>query len=168
MAAVIDRSDEATTERAEPYRQRNWAIASVFVLLAALVGFGAGWLVFRDAGTDVPSEVQELLDDYTAAWNEADGSAAAEMLAVGGAVFGPSIPDEGLSGEAFAAFVDGLPGGADFISNLEYLGVFGDAPYVVVASATVRGSVDADIHEVFHVIDELGTLKIANHTAFPG
>jgi len=140
-------------------RARSSVYVIMAVVLAALIGFGVGWLVFRDSGVDVPSEVRELVDGYELATNNADGDAAVEFMTAGGVHVSGGTPAGGLSGDDLADFIDAVPTG--LVVDSEYVGVFGDTPYIVVRSATAGFQ---DGYSVFPIVNEFGELKIASHT----
>ena len=64
-----------------------------------------------------------------------------------------------MAGEALATFIDESP--TISVEDGDILGVFGDTNQIVVKSATV-GSIEG--FSVFHIVDQFGTPKIANHT----
>lgn len=132
------------------------------VVLAALVGFGVGWLVFRDSGTDVPSEVSDVLDGYLDAWNAHDGDAAVAYMTSGGVHVSDFTP--GASGEELASAIDASV--AFRITDVETLEVYGDNPYFVIQSGDLGGDL---VYSAFVMREQFGELKIQAHLAFsPG
>ncbi len=139
-------------------RGRRGGFRMLAVLLAALVGFGLGWLVFDDSGVDVPSEVDAVLDDYRSAWNSADGELAVGFMTADGVHISSGYPG-GVSGDRLIGVIDNVY--LSGVRNIEYVSVSGDSPYLVVMSATAFGY---DGYSVFHMVEEAGELKIARHT----
>ena len=131
------------------------------IVMAALLGFGFGWMVFRDTGTDVPDDVEELLDAYVDAWNEPDGEAAVALM-TRDARFYSSIatPVAGLTGEDLVDHIDRFA--QDSIARGS-ITVVGDGPYLVV-SEDRAGSYDGT--SVVLVVDVDGELLIDGHHWF--
>jgi hypothetical protein len=158
-----DAVEQGTPEKIaieEPGRAtRSPLYLGLSLVLAVLVGFGLGWLVFRDTGVDVPSDVDQLIDDYQAAWEANDGELAVSYMTLGAAHVSAYTGLEGFSGDELVSFIDSS-GEIEF-TNGEYVGVFGDLPYIVVKAQTVEGDSG---HSVFHIVDRGGELKIANQT----
>jgi hypothetical protein len=84
-----------TRPSAEPTEQRdsNWLVVAVVALVAALVGLGAGYLLFdTDSGDEVPPNVEALLADYWAAAAAGDGDAVLALLTDDAAFFRWELP----------------------------------------------------------------------------
>ncbi len=98
---------------------RPWVIASVVAALALVVGLGVGFLL---GGSDDPAstdlvavdgaeltdrqeQMEAIVDEYVAAWQEGDGDTLAAMFTDDGSleVFGTEYPVEG---GALAGYVD--------------------------------------------------------------
>jgi hypothetical protein len=139
----------------------NIAYRVMALVLAALVGFGIGWLVFNDSGVDVPSEVSDVLDGYTSAWNNGDGAAAAGYMTMDGVHSSSFVPD-GLAPEDLAIAIDNLAPGV-FVEDVKYVSVSGDTEYVVVQSGTTPNGDGYSVFRLVHVGDEL---KIAVHAYY--
>ena len=155
----VERADEhpATIDTEESAAHRSPLLVGLFVLLAALIGFGVGWLAFRDGGVDVASDVDTLIDDYEAAWEANDGDAVLDLMTVGGTV--AIAGQAGVSGEDLAAFVETTPPLS--IEDGDIVGVFGETTTVVVKSAAV-GSREG--YGIFHIVDQFGLRRIASYT----
>ena len=129
---------------------------SIVGVLALLIGFGVGWLAFRDTGVNVPANVETLIDDYSAAWIANDGDAAVAFMEDGAYFYNDAVP-EGLTGEALADAIDTTP--TWIVSQLEITAVEGDGPWLVIT----RGDGTPGDFSVAHVADRDGELKILNH-----
>lgn len=73
--------EEPTTDQLAS--RNRWLTIAVAVLVIAVLALGA-WLAFGSRSLSpnaAPSEVSELMDDYTAAWNAHDVDAIAELVA---------------------------------------------------------------------------------------
>ena len=156
MQEVERDASAATIQPEEIAGRRSPVFVGLSVLLAALIGFGVGWLVFRDTGVDVPSDIDVLLEDYHEAWAAHDGDAVVDLMTAGGIV--SLAGQEGASGELLATFVSESP--TLSVEDGDILGVFGDTNQVVVKSATV-GSIEG--FSVFHIVDQFGVPRIAYH-----
>lgn len=131
------------------------------VLFAALVGFGIGWLVFRDSGgVDVPTEVDQLLDDYTTAWTEGDGDAAVALMIEGGIHISQDTELAGVSGDELARAINVVPLS---IENVETVAVWGELPYMVAQSSDVRGQPTVS---VFEITEQSGEPRIASQRVY--
>ena len=63
--------------------------------------------------TDVPADVQELMDAYAEAWNETDGEAAVALMTPGARFYASMmVPDGGYAGDDLVAHINGLRGDA--------------------------------------------------------
>lgn len=142
-------------------RTQRTMFTGLAMLLAALVGFGIGWLAFRDSGgVDVPADVDQLIVDYTSAWINADGDAAVELMTDGGVHVSPTTGPAGISGEELATAIGLYPRA---IENVETFAVLGDLPYVVVQSADVGNQ---PTYSVFEITEQFGELRIASQHVY--
>ncbi len=159
MTTTLTR-DKANADRGtgEPMEADRFKMStlSIMGILALLVGFGFGWLAFRDTGVNVPADVQTLVDANKDAWVARDGAAAVELMEDGAYFYSWAAP-EGLTGEALANHIDAtIPG---FVSELEIIAVEGDGPWLVVSTSD---GTPGDF-SVLHVADRGGELKILDH-----
>ena len=122
-----------------------------------------GWAVPPDTGSDVPDGVQQLLDDYTDAWNTSDGQAAAALMTPSARSYAQGYTgDDGFSRDELITWIDGvLP---DQIGQLATT-VVGDDPYVVVMENTVGASHGSSVFMVDEVAHQL---LILDHIWMPG
>ena len=152
---------EAAMVASRSERRTRMTFMGLGVVLAALVGFGFGWMVFRDSGgVDLPSDVDQLLVDYRDAWINGDGDAAVALMTAGGVHVSPTTPPGGVSGDALAAAIDSGPLA---LTDAETLAVWGDPPYLVIQTDQVAGLTG---YSVFEIAEELGELKIASQTVY--
>lgn len=135
----------------------SWTMRALAVLAALLVGVGVGWLLFRDAG--VPSDVEQLVEDYERAWLDGDGDRAIEYMTDGARFVSPRyVAAGGISGDELATHISTSP-----VAGLEFRGiesVVGDSPYVVVTTGSFAGR---DGIGVYYIVDEDGELRIAHN-----
>ncbi len=134
MTPERTRTDEQPTTVVEG---RRTGFAVLAIVMAALLGFGLGWAMFRDTGTDVPADVQELMDAYTEAWNEPNGEAAVALMTPGARFYASmTIPDEGYAGDDLVDYINGLRSDAITSGSMT---VIGDDPYLVVSQDRAGG-----------------------------
>lgn len=149
---------EGTIERVTE-RGTRYGLTILIAVLAALVGFGIGWLVFRDTGVDVPSDVESLLDDAIVAWDQGDGEGILDFYGPTGVHISSGTGPAGVSGEELATYVNRMP--LNSVEDSEIIAVHGDTPYVVIQTARV---VDRDGFSVFVIDEDAGQLLIRSHT----
>ena len=139
----------------------SMAVAALIGLLAAVVGFGAGWLAFGESGPGGPSEVREVADEYRAAWVANDGQAAVAMMDRGALFYSDFVPD-GITGERLVRHIETVP--TAFIADLEIIRVEGDGPYLVVLEAKDQPG----DYSVIHIEERNEELKIVDHIWLDG
>lgn len=161
MVAVTERSRERQTRAAAQMRGMGWTTTVFALVAAALVGLAIGWLAFRDAGVDVPAEVEEVLEGYDDAWNAGDGEAALSYMKSNGVFISRFTGLDGAKGDEFVRMVNAVvPDGIDE----EFSSVVGDDPYVVVTEGTAYGEAG---YSVFYLSSDTdGVLRIASHRWF--
>jgi hypothetical protein len=143
--------------------RRRTGLVVLAIAVAALLGFGLGWAVFRDTGTDVPADVEELLDAYTDAWNNSDGQAAVAEMSQGARFYAEGYTGyDGLNREELIDWVDGAR--PDSIGTGSTT-VVGDGPYVAVVENTVGNS---EGYSVFMIDEQAGELLILDHVWMTG
>jgi hypothetical protein len=138
------------------------------ILAVAVVGLGI-WLTMEltsgSSETAATAEIEQLLDDYNAAWNDADPDAYLALLT-----------DDYTNETAQYGVFTGPELAADFdpvLNRLEQISEYtmiGTGPwFVTVAShhdSTPPRFEGADSVSVIKIVEENGTLKIAYHKAF--
>jgi hypothetical protein len=137
------------------------------ILAVAVVGLGI-WLTMEltsgSSETAATAEIEQLLDDYNAAWNSADADAYLALLT------------DNYTIETAAYGVYSGPGqAANLVPNLsgvepisEYM-MIGTGPwFVTMASHHDRYPISsgADSVSVLKIVEENGTLKVAYHKSF--
>jgi hypothetical protein len=164
-------TDQADAEPLDLAKRPNRAlIVAVFVLAAVVLGLGA-WVVYDQTSssqTAVNEEIQALLDDYLATWNNQDGEAFLELVTdsytlhmAGGEVSISQQAEEArltledLEGRDWREVVIGEPimtgRGPWFVSLVEHF------------TAPGYGPEGADGISTFTIVDDGGTLKVARH-----
>jgi hypothetical protein len=146
-------------------RRRMPLVVALGVVVALVVGFGIGWLVFRDTGADVPADVEELIEAYETAWDELDGDAVAAVMAPNArhhspASRNPLVPRDGATSDELASL---FAIGREDQLDLEIDRVYGDLPYVVVSTGSAYGDEGISITYV-GLVD--GELLILDHFWF--
>lgn len=155
MTPERTRTDEQATTVVE---RRRTGFVVVAIVMAALLGFGLGWAMFRDTGTDVPADVQELMDAYAEAWNEPNGEAAVALMTPGARFYASMIvPVEGYGGDELVDHINGLSGDA---ITTESMTVIGDGPYLVV-SQDRAGAYDGT--SAVYIVSSGDDLRISGH-----
>jgi len=100
MATLTEHKETIATEQPKEHdvqhehekRTHRYLVVAVLVLAAALIGLVA-WMVYDNSTTSetaTTDEIDQLMDDYTAAWNSYDGDA---FLALATEVFTTRMPD---------------------------------------------------------------------------
>jgi hypothetical protein len=158
MATVTSERPEVAPEVTETVdHRRPRGLIVIAIVLAAALGFGFGWVAFRDTGSDVPAGVEDVVEDYVEAWNEADGQAALDVMTPAGAHYA----DNGVRrmGSELRDLIDGIFPTGEFVHG-DIESIVGDNPYVVVTSGTVFGT---DGFSVFEIVERDGTYRISVH-----
>ena len=164
MATTIDAPPAETTGTAD--HNNRGLIVTIVVLAVALLALGA-WAIYQqtaESETAAPAAVQELLDDYSAAWNDYDAEAIL-ALTTEDFVFvnGPTTNDQAET----AAIVSG--GYLESIGfQAEHVGdpiVTGDGPYyaAVVIHQTITSGLNQDGISTFVVVDTADGLKVKSY-----
>lgn len=134
---------------------------TVIVLVLALIGLGA-WAVYDYVGerdSAVSGDVQTLLDDYTAAWNEHDGTAFLALVTsdytFDNGVTVTSAEDQAVVIGASTSFAVEVVGEAIMV---------GDGPWTVAqANQTTYLDTDSLGMSILTVVEQGGVLKVASH-----
>jgi hypothetical protein len=177
VMSTLTRPEERTSTRPhEPIDQHvdqqrpgnRFLIITIAVLALALIGLGAWTVVDRMSTSDtaVTADIQQLLDDYSAAWNDYDGDAFSALVTENYRfVYGSSSNN--------ATEQAALISGAVFEStnwNVTQIGdpiMVGDGPWLVAVPNNLTGDeYGADGQDGFSmmtVVDSDGTLLIARH-----
>lgn len=160
-------TDRPVTRRDErlPGRRARGLTITVVVLVVALLGLGA-WAVYDYVGerdTAVTGEIQVLLEDYTASWNDHDGDA---FLAL---VTSDYTFDNGVMVIPVETQARAIETASDFtVENIGEGIMVGDGPWLVAqADHTTFGSTDQYGMSLLMVVEEGGILKIASHVWSP-
>lgn len=163
----------ATTIEAPPAKKTGTAdhnnrglIITVVVLAVALLALGA-WAIYQqtaESETAGPAAVNELLDDYGAAWDNYDGEA---FLALTTADYVHDNGSTTYDQAGTATLISGTLGGMSF--QAEQVGdriVSGDGPYYTAAvDRLINGSTQTgDGISTIVVVDTPDGLKVASHT----
>jgi hypothetical protein len=169
----VTKSIEAETEFGILNRRRlqgrvRGLTATVAVLALALVGLGAltVYNLVAESDTAIPGEIDAVLEDYFAAWNENDSEAFLALttddykLEYGGVV---------LTAQQIATDMTRLEKG-DFV--VEVIGDpirSGDGPVYHVAHAsliTERGFSPQNVMTVYTIVERDGDFLISHHSSF--
>jgi hypothetical protein len=140
----------------------------VVILTILVLGLGA-WVIYdfaQESALAPTSEIRELVDDYTAAWNEYDGEA---FLATTRAdyTFTSNITGTFDRDEQLQVIENTLPAAAWQVEMLEEPVVVGDTPWYyasfpVEIEATLRGSRQGvSVLAIYETGD--GELLVTNH-----
>lgn len=161
MTALTERPDVAESSELQRAHGRIRALTiTVVVLAVALVGLGA-WVIYdqvADTDTSVTGEIQSLLDDYTAAWNDYDSEAFLALVS-------DDYTFDGTGVDAMASRISQL-GGLDW--NVEVIGdpiMAGDGPFYFVAQVNHVTNVigDEDGVSLFTIVESDGSYLISEH-----
>jgi hypothetical protein len=174
--ATLTRPEERTSTRpqepidlhVDEHRPGNrFLIITIAVLALALIGLGAWTFVDRSSTSDnaVTGDIQELLDDYSAAWNDSDGDAFSALVTENfHFVMGP---DSSTAAEQ-AALISNSPELSDWhVTQTGDPIMVGDGPWLVAVPNNLTGAgygVDGqDGFSLMTIVDTDGTLLIARH-----
>ena len=159
MTPERTRVEEPSTTVTSGSERRRTGFVVLAIVVALALGFGLGWAIFRDTGTDVPDGIEALLDDYTDAWNEPNGDAAVALMTPGARFYSSAFMSaEGLAGDDLIDHINGF--GPNGITVDGEITVVGDGPYTVVSE---RSPVGYDGFSVVFVREVDGELLIAGH-----
>jgi len=175
MTVRTEPTEQVEASQVEPAKTPNrLPTITTMILAVAFVALGA-WVVYdmnTVPDTAVTTEIENLLDDYLAAWNTSDGEAFVELVTAGYTL-------DMVGGVASAT--ERVEGASELINSLEPMEwsvavvgermMTGDGPWYVTEvehfTAPGYGAEGADGVSTFTVVDDGGTLKIARH-AFVG
>lgn len=141
---------------------------TVAILAMALVGLG-GWTVYNlvsESDTAIPGEIDAVLEDYIAAWNENDSEA---FLALTTDDYRLEYGGFALTAQQIATDMTRLDKG-DFV--VEVIGDpirSGDGPVYHVAHAsliTERGFSPQNVMTVYTIVERDGDFLISHHSSF--
>ena len=163
MATTIEAPPAETTGRAD--HNNRGLIVTIVALAIALLALGA-WAIYQqtaESETAGPAAVEELLDDYTAAWDNYDGEA---FLALTTESY---VHDNGRTiyrQAATATLITGMLQTTKFKG--EQVGdriVTGDGPYyaAVVNQLSTYSTPSGDGISTFVIVDTDDGLKVASH-----
>lgn len=163
------------TDATEPVRPSRARLAKILVALGAFVlGLFGGWML-TNGGDDpatwggevdgaVLTEIDELLDDYWAAWDAGDGEAVVALMSTDGWFASNNTASVGYTGEQLASYVDSY-------GDLEFTQVGPVTVIETIAGYEVAGAERVDEYtpeplwalDHFVIIDQDGQLRIASH-----
>ena len=165
MTALTEKPGRVTGDQSGRLQGRLRAMTiTVVVLAVAVLGLGA-WLIYdMVAGSDtaVSGEIETLLDDYRAAWNDYDSEA---FLAL--------VTDDYTF--EFAGDVTPAEQQAVAIANSEFVNghvekvgesiMYGDGPnyFVAQANRTTSSQIDMDGISLFTIVQNGDVYKIQSH-----
>lgn len=146
-------------------------IITIAVLALALIGLGAWTFVDRSSSSDtaVTADIQQLLDDYSAAWNDYDGDAFSALVTEN---YHFVMGSDSSSAVVQAGYIsNALEPGNWHVEQTGDAMMVGDGPWLVAAPNTVTGDgydVDGQVgFSLMTIMDVDGTLLIARHEYMP-
>ena len=172
MPAMTKSPTQIDAERLDLAKRPNrFLTVAVVVLTGVVLALGA-WVVYEQTSspeTAVTEEIQTLVDDYMATWNNQDGEAFLELITAdyvlhmtSGSVSMSEHAEEArwtleaLEGREWSETVIGEPimtgPGPWFVSLVEHF------------TAPGYGPEGADGVSTLTIVDDGGTLKVARHT----
>ncbi len=173
MTTLIDREEQTFTDRpvhdpkVDTLRTRNrFLIIALAIVTAAFVALGTWTLVDRSGSSDVAptAEIQQLLDDYEAAWNDYDGAAFLALVTDG---YGFEISGTTTGAATQALYIDNMGSTSWHVTQVGDAISAGDGPYYVALVdnlTAVDYPVDGvDGVSIVTVVDDGGTLKVDHH-----
>ena len=181
MSSVREETDlrrEATTpvspapESAKP--QRGPLIAVLFGIAMLVLGLVGGWMLASDGddtgtwGGEVDdatlTEIDELLDDYWAAWDAGDGAAVVAVMATDGWFSSNNTAQGGHTGDQLVAYVNSWDR-LDFTQVGPTTVIETFAGYEVVGAERVDQYNPEPLWALDHyvIVEEDGQLRIASH-----
>ena len=171
MSVRTHKPEQVDAGDPEPAVNRNrFLTIAAMVLALALVGLSA-WVVYdmtTAPETAVTAEIEELLDDYIAAWNSYDGEAFLELLTddyvldMVGASAAATQPASDAS-----ELVNSLDAFEWSVAVIGERIMAGDGPWYVSEvehfAGPDYGPAGADGVSTLTIVDDGGTLKVARH-----
>jgi uncharacterized ParB-like nuclease family protein len=171
---VMETMEKPTVEKTtnEQLRKRNrWLIVAVAVLLVAVLGLGA-WMAFGTrplSPNAAPAEVQQLMENYTAAWNAADADALEALVTPTFRMHGPGIDRDLAAIQSFLVPWIGDQTEWELTTDGPYYAVDGTW-FVSSEGSTIASSAYTDgdgvENAVWRVVERDGKLLIQEHYAY--
>lgn len=162
----------STTEPAGS--SRAWVLTILLAVGMLVLGLLGGWMLARD-GDDpgtwggemdeaILVEIDELLNDYWAGWDDGDGDAVVALMAADGWFSSVNTAERGHTGEQLAAYVETY-------RNLDFTQVGPTTVIETRAGYEVAGAERVDewspeplwALDHFVIVEEDGQLRIASH-----
>lgn len=173
MTTLMERDEQTLTlhpehdQRLETFRRRNRMLTILVILMAAVLVAMAAWIVVdatRTSDVAPTAEIEQLLDDYRAAWNDYDGEAFLGMTAPG-----YRFEAEGFrnTAEEQASVIDGLGTYNWQVATRGEVIVAGDGPWYTAEVNVITGryaaSEGSEGITLKRIVDNDGTLKVSKH-----
>lgn len=162
MTTTTERSTREPVESLHG-RVRNLTVA-VIVLAASLIGLSA-WTLYQvvtHSDTAISSEVQTLVDDYLAAWNEYDGEAFRELVTDDYSF--AAMGDSPISVAQVASNIESAQGSGWHVEIVGQPIMTGDGPWYVATghrfTGWTFGSEGVEGMSQYVIVDDGGVLKI--------
>lgn len=164
MTALTEKPTGVEGETARLRRRLRTMTTMVIVLAVALIGLGT-WMVFdavSGSDTAATSEIETLLDDYGAAWNDYDAEA---FLAL---VTDDYVHEYAGSTSTAAETAATIETGSSYGTQVEPIGdpiVNGKGPAYFVAQADVLTSSETELSGIslFTIVEDGGVYRIQSH-----
>ena len=174
VVETIERSEAETTQKTE--QRSTWPIVVIVVMAITLVGLIV-WMTLAmrpNSPTAAPAEVQQLMEDYAAAWNAYDADAIEAVVTRNYRVHGPESAafDHGI--ESIRSYLMPLLNEWDWHLTSEgpFYAVAGDSPgtlYVSSEGVVInRSGTDHGQNSVWTVVEQDGEYLVGEHFMMGG
>jgi hypothetical protein len=169
-----DSKEPATTAAGSVISSRARVLVVLTAIAMLVLGLLGGWLLASDGddsatwGGEIDeatlAEIDQLLDDYWAAWDAGDGQAVVAVMATDGWFSSANTAQGGYSGDQLASYVDRY-------EDLEFTPVGPTTVIETAAGYEVAGAERVDewtpeplwALDHFVIVEEDGQLRIASH-----
>ncbi len=151
--------------------RNRFLVITVIVMTVALVGLGT-WVIYDQATTGVDGEIQQVLDDYLAAWGARDEAAVRSVTTEDFVINEYIYHDDPIRGFGLSEHIRGdidsvVWQGFNSVWTIEQVGdpiVTGEGPWFVSVEENWEGTAAREEGQANYTIVEVdGVLKIANH-----
>ncbi len=169
MTSITQRQDRVEAGSSVEDR-RSGLVFAVWVLSILVVGLAA-WLIydqFFGSDTATTSDIEALLDDYTAAWNEYDGTGFLELV-----TDDYEFEQAGVSRSTAANQASMIDAGSGIEWQVERVGeslMQGDGPWYVASANNITTSIAPEDGyrgiSIFTIVEQDGELLIRRHVYF--
>ncbi len=148
----------------DPEVRGRWSVAIIVGIATLVILLGASWIQSRFDNGAAEGDVAELIDEYIAAWDRADGEAVVALMTPDGTHTCP-LGDFSIADDDGERLIRGVESMADDDFEMISGPILSDTEAPLYAVAFVR--ISSESTEVmgigeYHIVEHDGVLKIAS------